>query len=105
MSYLKSILLCLVVAFTAYLIYVIAMSVYMHDFKVMDMVANVGTLFICIDLIVFLWHTRKNKSRNLQEYAQQLEQPVPNIVKICRKIGHFGILLIICSWIVPIING
>lgn len=105
MSYLKSILLCVTVAFSVYLTYVIAISAYMHDFKVMDMVANVGTLLICIDLIVFLWHTRKTQSRNLQEYAQQLEQPVPSFVKVCRKLGHFGILLIICSWIVPMING
>ncbi|NHC03768.1 hypothetical protein G9F31_08270 [Acinetobacter sp. 187] len=105
MSYLKSILLCVTVAFSFYLTYVIAISAYTHDFKVMDLVANVGTLLICIDLMVFLWYTRKSKSRNLQEYAQQLEQPVPNFVKVCRKIGHFGILLIICSWIVPIING
>ena len=105
MSYLKSILLCVTVAFGFYLIYVIAISTYNHNFKIMDMVANVGTLFICIDLIVFLWHSHKTQSRNLQEYAQQLEQPAPTIVKICRKIGHFGILLIICSWIVPIING
>ena len=105
MSAFKSILMSVVAAFTLYLIYVIAQSAIHHDFKVMDMVANIGTLLICIDLIVFLWYSRKTQTRNLQEYAQQLEQPLPKIVKVCRKIGHFGILLIITSWIVPIING
>ena len=58
-----------------------------------------------IDLAVFLWHSRSTQAISLKDYATRLEQPAPTFVKVCRKLGHFGIMLIITSWIVPIING
>lgn len=93
------------IAFAIYLCYQIGMSVYTRDFKTMDLVADVGTILICIDLAVFLWHSRSTQAKSLQDYAAKLDQSVPTFVKVSRKIGHFGILLIITSWIVPIING
>ncbi|MGD9700134.1 MAG: hypothetical protein AB7U70_14200 [Acinetobacter sp.] len=36
---------------------------------------------------------------------QQPAVRVSTIEKITRKLGHLGIILIICSWIVPIINS
>lgn len=104
MSALKSILLCMTLAFTLYLTYHIGMGFYTQQFKVMDMVSDFGTILICIDLLVFLWYNRKAKHKNLQEYAQSTQEPLPTVVKVCRKLGHFGILLIICSWIVPMMN-
>ena len=104
MSALKSALLCITTAFALYLTYHIASGFYKHHFIIMDMVADVGTLLICLDLMIFLWYTRNKSNKNIQEYAQQFEQDTPRIVRISRKVGHFGILLIICSWIVPLIN-
>lgn len=104
MSALKSILLCITSAFFFYLIYRISMGFYTEQFKIMEMVSDVGTLFICIDLMVFLWYSRKS-SKGLQDYTQRSAQQLTTVVKVCRKLGHFGILLIICSWIVPIINA
>lgn len=92
------------IAFAIFICYQIGASIYTQQFKVMDMVADVGTLLICIDLAVFLWHSRSTNAQNLQDYANKIEQPAPTFVKISRKLGHFGILLIITSWIVPMIN-
>lgn len=41
----------------------------------------------------------------MEEYAKQLEQPPSKLVYVTRKLGHLGILLIISSWIVPIVNS
>ena len=89
------------IAFAVFICYQIGMALYTQDFVVMDLVADVGTLLICIDLAIFLWHSRSTNAQNLQDYAHKLEQPVPTFIKVSRKLGHFGILLIITSWIVP----
>ena len=91
--------------FTVLLYLIISYSLYLQDYVMMDIVANVGTILICIDLAVFLWHSRSTQAISLKDYATRLEQPAPTFVKVCRKLGHFGIMLIITSWIVPIING
>lgn len=91
------------IAFAMFLCFQIGMSVHLNQFDMMNTVANVGTILVCIDLAVFLWHSRNSKAQNLQDYANQLEKPAPTFVKVSRKMGHFGILLIITSWIVPLI--
>ena len=93
------------IAFAIYLCYRVGSSLYLQDYVMMDIVANVGTILICINLAVFLWHSRSTQAISLKDYATRLEQPAPTFVKVCRKLGHFGIMLIITSWIVPIING
>lgn len=93
------------IAFAIFICYQIGLSLYTQDFKMMDLVADVGTLLICIDLAIFLWHSRSTNAKNLQDYAHKLEQPIPTFVKVSRKLGHFGILLIITSWIVPMLNA
>ena len=92
------------IAFALYLCYQVGMSVYLQQYEIMDIVANVGTILVCIDLAVFLWHSRSTNAQNLQDYARKLEQPAPTFVKVSRKLGHFGILLIITSWVVPMMN-
>lgn len=99
------VLQCAAIAFAIFLIYQVSLGFYTQEFKVLDVVADVGTILICIDLAVFLWHSRQTKAANLQDYAQKIEQSVPKFVKISRKLGHLGILLILTSWIVPMING
>lgn len=91
------------IAFAIFLCFQIGMSVHLNQFDMMNTVANVGTILVCIDLAVFLWHSRSSKAQNLQDYANQLEKPAPTFIKVSRKMGHFGILLIITSWIVPLI--
>jgi hypothetical protein len=91
------------VAFALYLCYRIGMSVYQNDFVLMDLVADIGTILICIDLAVFLFTSKAEKGISLEEYARQLEQPPNKWVNISRKLGHLGIMLIICSWVVPLI--
>lgn len=93
------------IAFAIYLIYSIGYSLYIQDYVLMDIVANVGTILICIDLAVFIWHSRSTQALSLKDYATRMDQPAPALVKVCRKLGHLGIMLIITSWIVPIINS
>lgn len=92
------------IAFAIFICYQIGMGIYTQDFDSLDMLADVGTLLICIDLAVFLWHSRSTNAQNIEDYAKKIEQSVPTFVKVCRKLGHFGILLILTSWIVPMIN-
>lgn len=95
--------LCL--AFGIYLVYGVAMSLYTQDFDLMELVSDIGTILICIDLAVFLYTSKSKKGISMEEYAKQLEQPPTKLVSITRKLGHLGIMLIVCGWIVPIING
>ncbi|MGO1158625.1 hypothetical protein ACTL4S_07390 [Acinetobacter lwoffii] len=95
--------LCL--AFAIYLIYSVSMSLYRQDFVLMELVADIGTILICIDLGVFLLTSKGKQGITMEEYAKRLEQPPSKLVYVTRKLGHLGILLIITSWIVPMINS
>lgn len=95
--------LCL--AFAAYLIYSVSMALYTQDFVLMELVADIGTVLICIDLGVFLLTSKGKQGITMEEYAKRLEQPPSKLVYVTRKMGHLGILLIITSWIVPMINS
>lgn len=70
----------------------------------MEVVADVGTILICIDLAVFLFTSNAKQGISIEDYAKQLEQKPSKLVYVTRKLGHFGILLIITSWIVPMIR-
>lgn len=93
--------LCLI--FALYLSYQVGFALYTQDYKLMELVADVGTILICIDLGVFLFSSKSKEGITMEEYAKQLEQPPSKFVAITRKLGHLGIMLIICSWIVPMI--
>src|SRR5690606_4955418 len=95
--------LCL--AFAVYLTYSVSMSIYHQDFVLMELVADIGTILICIDLGVFLFTSKTKQGITMEEYAKQLEQPPSKLVYVTRKLGHLGILLIITSWIVPMVNS
>ena len=92
-------------AFGLYLIYSVGMSLYTQQFELMELVADIGTILICLDLGVFLYSNRGKQGISMEEYARQLENAPSKLVYVTRKLGHLGILLIITSWIVPIING
>lgn len=90
-------------AFGVYLTYSVGMNLYTQDFKLMELVADIGTILICIDLGVFLYTSKGKNGVSMEEYAKQLEQPPSKLVAVTRKLGHLGIMLILCSWIVPMI--
>src|SRR5690606_12443225 len=92
-------------AFGLYLIYSVSMSLYTQQFELMELVADIGTILICIDLGVFLFTSRGKQSISMEEYAKQLEQPPSKLVYVTRKLGHLGILLIITSWTVQMVNS
>ena len=93
------------IAFALYLIYSVGMSLYTQQFELMELVADIGTILICIDLGVFLYTSKGKSGISMEEYAKRLEQPPSKLVYVTRKLGHLGILLIITSWIVPMINS
>lgn len=89
--------------FALFLLYQVSMSLYVQQYVLMDLVANIGTILICIDLGVFLNSSKLNKLFNADsKQANTLLEP-STLEKFTRKLGHFGIMLIICSWIVPLI--
>ena len=93
------------IAFALFLSYQVITALMSQDFVLMDLVADVGTILICVDLAVFLFSSKIKHSVSLDEYAKQLEQPPSKLVYVTRKLGHLGILLIITSWIVSMINS
>lgn len=88
-----------------YLSYQTGLKLYQQDYQLMEIVADIGTILICIDLGVFLLSSNLSQGMSLKQYAQQLDRPVNKVVKFTRKLGHLGIILILCSWIVPMINS
>jgi len=88
-------------AFTLFLCYQIATSIYLQDYQLMDIVSDVGSILICIDLAMFLHFNKSIASMKLKGGSQQSPVQVSTVEKVSRKLGHLGIMLIICSWIVP----
>lgn len=67
----------------------------------MDIVSDVGSILICIDLAIFLHFNKSMASLKMKGVSQQSPVEVSTLEKVSRKLGHLGIMLIICSWIVP----
>ena len=67
----------------------------------MEIVSNVGTILICIDLGIFLHFNKSIAALKSKASSQQSPVQVSTLEQITRKLGHLGIMLIICSWIVP----
>ena len=88
-------------AFALFLGYQIATSLYLQDYQLMDIVSDVGSILICIDLAMFLHFNKSIASIKIKGTSQQSPVQVSTVEKVSRKLGHLGIMLIICSWIVP----
>lgn len=88
-------------AFALFLGYQIATSIYLQDYQLMDIVSDVGSILICIDLAMFLHFNKSIASIKMKGTSQQSPVQVSTVEKVSRKLGHLGIMLIICSWIVP----
>ena len=88
-------------AFALFLCYQIAASIYQQDYQLMDIVSDVGSILICIDLAMFLHFNKSIASIKMKGTSQQSPVQVSTVEKVSRKLGHLGIMLIICSWIVP----
>ena len=91
------------VAFALYLSYKVGVALYQNNYELIELVADIGTILICIDLGTFLFSTNNKGGLSLEQYAKQIDQPPSKLISITRKLGHLGIMLIICSWIVPLI--
>ena len=88
-------------AFALFLCYRIVISTYQQDYQLMDIVSDVGSILICIDLAIFLHFNKSMASLKMKSTSQQSPVEVSTLEKVSRKLGHLGIMLIICSWIVP----
>lgn len=89
--------------FGLYLIYFISVTLISGDYVLMDVVADIGTFLLCVDLFFFLYSQRGLglKGLTVEQYTQQLEKPRSKWINFTHKLGHLGIMLILCSWIVP----
>lgn len=88
-------------AFALFLCYQIGASLYLQNYKLMDIVSDVGSILICIDLAMFLHFNKSFAALKMKDASQQSPVEVSTLEKVSRKLGHLGIMLIICSWIVP----
>ncbi len=93
------------VAFALFLCYQIGMALSAPHYDLMEVLADAGTLLICIDLAAFLFSSKAPQGASLEEYARQLEQPPSKLIYVTRKLGHLGIMLILVSWIVPMLHA
>jgi cytochrome c biogenesis factor len=91
-------------AFALFLLYQVSTAIYQQNYVLMDIVANVGTILICIDLGFFLNYNKLQKLSNATEAQAKAALEPTKVEKFTRKLGHLGIMLIICSWIVPLIK-
>jgi hypothetical protein len=89
-------------AFALFLAYGIGQSLYVQDYQLMDIVADVGAILICLDLAASSYLL--NMSKNLETQAPEKFSRFQGVVRVTRKIGHLGIMLILCGWIVPMMN-
>ena len=83
----------------------IGMALSAPHYDLMEVLADAGTLLICIDLAAFLFSSKAPQGASLEEYARQLEQPPSKLIYVTRKLGHLGIMLILVSWIVPLLHA
>ena len=88
-------------AFAIFLCYQITNTLRQPDYALMDIVSDVGSILICIDLAVFLHFNTSIAAMRITSVSQTPTAALSLIEKISRKLGHLGIMLIICSWIVP----
>lgn len=93
------------IAFALFLCYQVAIALSTPHYDLMEVVADVGTILICIDLATFLFSSKKQDGISFEDYAKQLEQPPSKLVYVTRKLGHLGIMLILVSWIVPVLHA
>ncbi|MEJ2899961.1 hypothetical protein [Acinetobacter sp. NS-4] len=88
-------------AFALFLCYQVGTSLYLQDYQLMDIVSDIGGILICIDLAIFLHFNEAVASIKMKSGSQQSAVQVSILEKVSRKLGHLGIMLIICGWIVP----
>ncbi|OTG75833.1 hypothetical protein B9T26_04890 [Acinetobacter sp. ANC 4169] len=84
-------------AFALFLCYQIGASLYLQNYKLMDIVSDVGTILICIDLAMFLHFNKSFAALKMKDASQQSPVEVSTLEKVSRKLGHLGIMLIICG--------
>lgn len=88
-------------AFALFLRYGIISSIASQDYELMEVVADIGAILICLDLAASTYFLKLVKDPN-EKTAKQMPK-AQKVVKVTRKVGHFGIMLILCGWIVPML--
>ncbi|WP_312158847.1 hypothetical protein [Acinetobacter sp.] len=88
-------------AFALFLGYQISTSWHLPEYKLMDIVSDVGSILICIDLAMFLHFNKSIAALKMKDPSQQPSVQVSTLEKVTRRLGHLGIMLILCGWIVP----
>jgi hypothetical protein len=88
-------------AFALVLGYGIISSIAAQDYELMEIVADVGAILICLDLAASTYFLKivKHPSDQTAVHVPKVQK----VVKVTRKVGHFGIMLILCGWIVPML--
>ena len=88
-------------AFALFLSYGIISSIATQQYELMEIVADIGAILICLDLAASTYFLKLVKHPNPKTEAHMPK--AQKVVKVTRKVGHFGIMLILCGWIVPLL--
>lgn len=92
---------CACFAYALFLCYQVGSALYQQNYELLEVAADIGTILICIDLGIFLYFNQSIAALKSKATSQQSPVQVSTLEQITRKLGHLGIMLIICSWIVP----
>ena len=92
---------CACFAYALFLCYQVGSALYQQNYELLEVAADIGTILICIDLGIFLYFNQSIAALKSKTSLQQSSVQVSLLEKTTRKLGHLGIMLIICSWVVP----
>lgn len=73
-------------------------EIYEDTWDWVSMLKQLGALFICIDLGVFLSQSKHLLNMRLRDYFLQSAQPLSQKAKLANRLGHVGFILILFSW-------
>lgn len=101
---LKLILGYLSFSIAAFSLYGLAQQLDLQDYDLKLILSRLGTILICLDFGIFLTQTKTLTHLSFKDYFSRQDILVPRIVMWANKLGHLGLMLIICSWVVPMLQ-
>jgi hypothetical protein len=75
-----------------------------YDFTLASLLRQSALALIGLDLGIFLTQTKALANYSFRDYFSRQAIDVPRIVTVANKFGHLGLILLLCSWIVPFLQ-
>lgn len=75
-----------------------------YDFTLVSVLRQSAIALIGLDLGIFLTQTKALSNYSFKDYFSRQAIEVPRIVSVANKFGHLGLILLLCSWILPLLH-